>query len=88
MENTSPRHMPVLGTVHPIKIDRATQEVPMKYLEKIVQLVLELYAIELLGSMSTDEAWCHLRYVTFLSGVHWPTGSMYTQVVRIRWILQ
>ena len=47
-----------------------TQEVPMKkYLKEIVGPVVEIYAIELLGSMSTDEAWRHLR--TFLSGVHW-----------------
>ena len=69
------RHIPVLGNVHPIKIenvdifcdvisllarvficliDRATQEVPMdKYLKEIVCPVFEIYAIELLGSMST-----------------------------------
>ena len=74
MANTSPRHMPVLGNVHPIKIenfdifswrhfsarvvifliDSATQEVPMKkYLKEIVGPVFEIYAIELLSSMST-----------------------------------
>ena len=51
-----------------------------KYLMEIVGPVFEIYTIELLGSMSTDEAWRHLRYVTFLSGVHWSTGSIYTQV--------
>ena len=73
--------MPVLGNVHPIKledfdiyrdvisllarvfiflIDRATQEAPRgsheKYLKEIVEPVFEMYAIELLGSMSTEEA--------------------------------
>ena len=51
MGNTSPRHMPVLGNVHPIKI----------YLKEIVGPFFEIYVIELLGSMSTDEAWRHLR---------------------------
>ena len=76
MANTSPRHMPVLGNVHHIKIenvdiffrdvisllarvfifliDSATQEVPVKeYLKEIVGAVFEIYAIELLCSMST-----------------------------------
>ena len=71
MANASPRQMPVLDNIHPIKIenldifvdvisllarvfmfliDRATQEV------EIVAPVFEIYAIESLGSMSTDEA--------------------------------
>ena len=68
MANTSPRHMPVLGNVHPIKIyfyifnrygyPRGSHE---KYLKEIVDPVFDIYAIELLGSMSTDEAWRHLR---------------------------
>ena len=36
----------------------ATQEVPMNNIWKI-------YAIELFGSMSTDEAWRHLRTLHF-----------------------
>ena len=79
MANTSPRHMPVPGNVHPIKIqtfdisslrhfsvrsrfyiliNMAAQEVRSqeKYLKEIVGPVFEIYAIELLGSMSTDEA--------------------------------
>ena len=48
-----------------------------------------IYAIGLLGSMSTNETWRHLiTYVKFLSGVHWPTGSMYAKVVMIHLILQ
>ena len=50
-------------------------------MKEIVGPVFEIYAIELLGSMSTDEAWRHLySYITFLSGVHWPTGSMYANM--------
>ena len=39
-----------------------------------------MYAIELLGSLPSDEVWRHLRYITFVYGVHWPTRSMYTKV--------
>ena len=42
--------------------------------------VYKIYAIELLGAMSTDEAWRHIPYVVFVSGVHWPTGSLYAKV--------
>ena len=77
MANTSPRHIPVLGNVHPIKmenfdifrdvismharvfillIDRATQEVPMKNILNKLSVQFLRYAIELLGSMCTDEA--------------------------------
>ena len=69
MANISPSHMIVLGNVHPISwrhfsarssfiflIDRGSHE---KYLKEIVGPVFEIYAIELLGSMSTDEAWRH-----------------------------
>ena len=62
MANTSPRHMPVLGNVHPIKIenfvfilliDTATQEVPMKNIwKKLSVQFLRLYAIELLHMLS------------------------------------
>ena len=46
-------------------IDRATQEVPIqKYLKEIVGQVFEMYAIGLLDSLPTDEAWRHLRYIT------------------------
>ena len=86
MANTSPRHMPVLGHVHPIKIenfdifrdvislharvfilliDRATQEVPIKNIWKKLSVQFSRYAIELLGSMCTDEAWRHLRTLHF-----------------------
>ena len=49
-------------------------------LKEIVGQVFEIYAIELLGSLPTDEAWRHLRYTTFAYGVHWQTGSMYAKV--------
>ena len=59
MTNTSPRHMSVLGNVHPIQIKfrdvisllsrRGSHET---YLKEIVFPVFEIYAIELLGSMS------------------------------------
>ena len=84
MANTSPRHMPVLGNVHPTKIekfdifrdvisllarvfiflfDRATQEVPMQNIwKKLYGPDFEIYAIKLLGSMSTDEAWRHIYF--------------------------
>ena len=78
MANTSPRHMPVLGNVHPIQIETCdiiswhhfsarssfciSHE---KYLKEIVDPVFEIYAIELLGSMSTDEAWRHLCTLHF-----------------------
>ena len=60
MANTSPRHMPVLDNVHPIKIisllarvfilliDTATQEVPMKNIWKKLSVQFLRYAIELL----------------------------------------
>ena len=78
MANTSPCHMPVLGNVHPIKIenfdfffrdvtsllarvfifliDMATRGSHGIYLKEIVGPVFEIYAIELLGTMSTDKA--------------------------------
>ena len=48
--------------------DRASQEVlRKKYLKEIVGSILRyVYAIELLGSMSTDEAWRHLRTLHFI----------------------
>ena len=61
MANTSPRHMPVRGNVHPIKIidvisllarvfilliDTATQEVPMKNIWKKLSFQFLRYAIE------------------------------------------
>ena len=47
----------LLARVFIFLIDWATQAVPMKqYLKEIVVPVFEIYAIELLGSMSTDEA--------------------------------
>ena len=67
----------LLARVFIFLIDTATQEVPIKkYLKEIVCH----YAIELLGSLPSDEAWRHLRYITFVYRVHWPTGSMYTKV--------
>ena len=55
MTNTSPRPMPVLGNVHPIKIeffilliDTATQEVPIKNIWKKLSVQFLRYAIELL----------------------------------------
>ena len=44
-------------------IDRALRGSHEKYLKEIVGPVFEIYTIELLGSMSTDEAWRHLRYI-------------------------
>ena len=46
----------------------------------MVGQVFEIYAIELLDSLPTDEAYRHLRHITFVNGVHWPTGSMYDKV--------
>ena len=37
----------------------------MKHLKEIVGPVFDIYAIELLGSMSIDEAWRHLRTLHF-----------------------
>ena len=54
MANTSPCHIPVLGDVPPIKIDPRSCD--KKYLKEIVGQVLEIYTIELLGSLPTDEA--------------------------------
>ena len=52
-----------------------------KYLIEIVGQVFEINAIESLGSMSTDEAWRHLRYyITFAYGIHIPTWGMYAKV--------
>ena len=52
----------LLARVFILLIDRATQEVPIKkYLKEIVGPIFEIYAIELLRSMSTCEAWRHLR---------------------------
>ena len=87
MANTSPRHMPVLGSISRVfifLIDRAK-----RFSWKIFEInIFEIYAIELLGSLPTDEAWRHLRCITFAYAVYWPTGSMYTNVVMIHWILQ
>ena len=49
----------LLARVFIFLIDRATQEVPMK------NIGFEIYAIELLSSMSTDKAWRHLRTLLF-----------------------
>ena len=47
----------MLARVFIFVINRATQEVPIKkYLKEIVGQVFEIYAIELLGSLPTDEA--------------------------------
>ena len=57
----------LLAPVFILLIDRATQEVPMKNVwKKLPVQFFWIYAIELLGSMSFDEAWRHLRvtYVT------------------------
>ena len=63
----------LLARVYIFLIDRPTQEVPMKkYLKEIVGPVFEIYVIELLGSMSTDEAWRHLRTLHFIR-VYWHT---------------
>ena len=71
MANTSPRHMPVLGNVHPIKIENIffcdiifhafnrsgyPRGSHEKYLKEIVGPVFEIYTIALLGSISTNEA--------------------------------
>ena len=38
-----------------------------RYLKEIVGQVFEIYAIELLGSLPTDEACRHLRYITIFT---------------------
>ena len=85
MANTSPGHIPVLGNVHPIKIenvrvfifliDRVTQEVSMKN-------------IELLGSVSIDEAWHYLRELHFYPEYIDQPGVCMQKFVMIHWILQ
>ena len=50
------------------------------YLKEIVSSVFEIYAIELLSSMSIQRGMTSLTYVTILSRVHWHTGSMYAKV--------
>ena len=62
MASTSPRHMSVLGNVQPIKIKTMIFIVTSflcslaKCLKEIVGPVFKIYAIGLLGSMSTGEA--------------------------------
>ena len=54
-------------------------------MKEIVEPVLEIiYAIELLGSMSTDEAWRHLHTLDFYYREYM---YMHTKVVEIHWIL-
>ena len=69
MANTSPCHMPVLGNVHPIKID-------------------EIYAIELLGSMITEETWRHLRMLHYYPEYIDLPGVCLQKCVMINWTLQ
>ena len=70
-------------------IDRVTQEVSMKNIWKdIVGPVLEIYAIELLGSVSIDEAWRHLRALHFYPEYIDLPGVCMQKFVMINWILQ
>ena len=55
----------LLARVFIFLIDRVTQEVPMKNIWKKLSIQFLRYAIELLGSMSTDEAWRHLPTLHF-----------------------
>ena len=47
-----------------------------------------MYAIELLGSMSTDEAWRHLRTLHFYPKYIDLPGVCMQKYVMIHWILQ
>ena len=94
MTNTSLRHMPVLGNIHRIKIENCdifswrhfcSHE---KYLKEIVGPVFEIYAIGLLGSMSTDEAWRHLRTLHFYPEYIDLSGICMQKFVMINWIWQ
>ena len=55
----------LLARVFIFLIDKATQEIPMKNIWKKFSVQFSRYAIELLGSMSTDEAWRHLHTLHF-----------------------
>ena len=59
----------------------ATQEGPMK---NIVGPVFEINAIELLGSMSTDEAWRHLRTLHFYPDYIAPLGVCMQKFVKVQ----
>ena len=58
------------------------------YLKEIVGPLFDIYAIELLGSMSTDEAWRHLRTLHFNSEYIDLPGVCIQKRVMIHWILQ
>ena len=61
-----------------------------KYLKEIVGQVFEIYAIELLGSLPTDEAWVMtslaLHYISIRSTLTY--REYYAKCVMIHWILQ
>ena len=60
----------------------ATQEVPIQNIwKKLTVKFFRIYAIELLGSLPTGEAWRHLRYITFVYGVHWSTITRVDPIV-------
>ena len=58
-------------------------------MKEIVGPVFEIYmyAIELLGSMSTDEAWRHLRTLHFYPEYIDLSGVCMQMFVMIHWIL-
>ena len=59
-----------------------------KYLKEIVGPVFEIYVIELLSSISTDEAWLHLRTLHFHPEYIDLPGVCMHKFVMIHWILQ
>ena len=104
MANTSPAACQCLATMTPLHFSwcnfsarssfyifnwygypRGSHE---NYLKEIVGLVFEMYAIELLGSMSTDEAWRHLRTLHFDPEYIDLPGVCIQKFLMIHWILQ
>ena len=67
---------------------RLPKRFPWKIFEIIVGPVFEIYAIELLGSMSTDEAWRHLHTLHFYPEYIALPGVCMQKFVMIHWILQ
>ena len=84
--------MPVLGNVYPVKIEILIFFVTsflcsLEFLFDTVCPVFEIYAIELLGSMSTDEAWRQLRTLHFYPEYIDLPGVCMQKFVMINWIL-
>ena len=57
-------------------------------MKEMVGPVFEIYAIALLGSMSTDEAWRHLRTLHIYPEYMDLPGVCIQKFVMINWILQ